>query len=97
MSDITTQIMAASTAGDGFRLVAFHYPVSPGWSDDLLGGAPRDYKRKSMLDVTMDSFGTMVFQQVDVPASPLETKVVSSEMSFEYYFEMSFNLTNLRG
>jgi hypothetical protein len=45
-----------------------------------------------MLDASPDSFGMMAFQQVDVPASPLETKVVSSEMSFE----ISMSLKDLR-
>jgi hypothetical protein len=87
MTDVKAQISSESTAGAGFRLVAFNYPTTPGWMDRKNGnaGVPLllDVTRKGMLDASPDSFGMMVLQQVDVPASPLETKVVSSEMSFE--------------
>jgi hypothetical protein len=93
MADVNAQIASESTTGAGFRLVAFNYPAKPGWMQAIPGmEEPLDVKRKGMLDVSPDSFGMMVFQQVDVPASPLETKVVSSEMSFE----ISMSLSDLR-
>ena len=93
MADVNAQIAAQSTAGAGFRLVAFNYPVTPGWMHEMPGmDMPFDQTKKGMLDASPDSFGMMAFQQVDVPASPLETKVVSSEMSFE----ISMSLSNQR-
>ena len=93
MADVNAQIAAQSTAGAGFRLVAFNYPVTPGWMHEVPGmDMPFDQTKKGMLDMAPNSFGMMAFQQVDVPASPLETKVVSSEMSFE----ISMSLSNPR-
>lgn len=77
MAEVTAQITSESTAGAGFRFVAFTYPVAA-YGD--AAGKPLDFQRKGMF--AADSFGTMVFQQVDTPSgSPLETKVVSCEMT----------------
>lgn len=84
MADVNAQIAAESTAGAGFRFVGWNYPVGSviGAGDTL---QPRDFKRPTEFSIhaeeEVETFAMMVFQQVDMPASPLETKTVSSEMT----------------
>ena len=78
MADVNAQIAAESTAGAGFRFAGWNYPVDG-------AGQPLDFKRPTEFSATaqqnMETFAMMVFQQVDMSATPLETKTVSGEMT----------------
>lgn len=80
MANVHAQIAAESTAGAGFRFVGWNYPVEGTHCLDMSQSSPLDVKKKSTFDMSPDSFGMMIFQQVDTPASPLETKALTSEM-----------------
>jgi len=92
MADVNAQIAAESTAGAGFRFVGWNYPVGSVFAKSSgrdVAGQPLDFKKPTAFSqglqqangAAVETFAMMVFQQVDMPASPLETKTVSSEMT----------------
>jgi len=84
MADVNAQILAESTAGAGFRFVGWNYPVGSVLAGEK-AGQPLDFNRPTEFSIhameELETFAMMVFQQVDMPASPVETKTVSSEMT----------------
>ena len=96
MADVNGQITAESTAGAGFRFVAFNYPVGNYRQSTDHAGLPLAFRQAgTLLEPVRDSFGMMTFQQVDMPALPLETKTVSSEMTINSnYGKVQYNGRN---
>ena len=77
MADVNAQIAAESTAGAGFRFVGWNHPVGSVMAGER-AGQPLDFKRPTEFSIhameELETFAMMVFQQVDMPASPLDCR-----------------------